>query len=122
MEQFPLTLWKLGDNAGLRKLIRHWMGASSLKYLSLIAKGNLFSLEGDRKVSVAAFLEAADLELRRSLPLVLIAFEFLMLEDFPAAKDHFFMALKRSPLDAKTMYILAKHRVLAKLLLGWDWV
>lgn len=118
MEQLPLTLWKLGDNAGLRKLIKHWMGTGSPKYLSLLSKGNLFSLEGDRKASVAAFLEAADLEPKRPLPLVLIAFEFLILEDFPAAKEHFLMALKRSPLDAKAMYVSFKLSVITDLLLG----
>lgn len=114
MEQLPLTLWKLGDDAALKRLIKSWASVRSLRYLSLIAKGNLFSLEGDRKAAIAAFLEAADLDTERSLPLVLIGFEFLTLEDFPAAKAHFLLALQRNPLGPRAMYAIAGYNVYAK--------
>ena len=105
MEFFPSVLWQVKDEPTLSIVAKTWHdGGTSLEYFCLLAYGNVFSLREDHQAAIKSFHRAAEVRPLASLPLLLVAFEFMALEDYQAAGDHFQIALDRDPLCGKAAY------------------
>lgn len=97
-------LWHLRDTGSLAELGVSWKEDIGTLYLSWIAFGNLFSLQGDRDSAVKSFNKAAALRPLSTQPHLLCGYEFLSIEDYQAAEEYFALALKHDPVCGKALY------------------
>lgn len=89
----------------LQRLASLWQKDPTMKLVTYLAEGNLFSLSGDQETAIKAFKKASDtLGSDSVLPMLLIGHELLSFEEYDEAGRIFAEILAIQPNCGKALY------------------